>query len=200
MALSFKVDRPVAIRGLEKRLIRTLETVGGYGVFDCFLHRCLLWQRSGDTLARISFSKYRYRSIPSWSWMAFDGGIRYMDVPGGEVSWAKDIPSPFKAGNVETGIEGQPHLEIEAPVFDIVEGEARGLIFDEPSRRLVGPTKCVIIGSNDEMKVNENGLNYILIVTSTNEDAMGVYERVGVGVLENRQIVLDQPGATVRIR
>jgi hypothetical protein len=50
------------------------------------------------------------------------------------------------------------------------------------------------------MKVNENGLNYVLIVTAANEDAMGVYERVGVGVLENRQIVLDQPGATVRIR
>jgi hypothetical protein len=83
LALSVKTDRPIAIKGLETRLIRTFETVGGYGIFDLYLHRGLLWQRSGDTLDRITS---RGERVPSWSWMAYEGGIRYMDVPLGGVS------------------------------------------------------------------------------------------------------------------
>src|SRR5438477_11418672 len=76
LQLSFPEDRPVAIKGLETRLIRTFGTTGGFGIFDIYLHRCLLWQRSGDTLRRIP--SFRGGQVPSWSWMAYTGGIRYL--------------------------------------------------------------------------------------------------------------------------
>ncbi|KAK1445457.1 TOL [Colletotrichum cuscutae] len=53
LALSSIGDRPVAIRGLEARLIRTFRTVGSHGVFDTFLHRCLLWKKASRSLNRI---------------------------------------------------------------------------------------------------------------------------------------------------
>lgn len=193
MDLTYPADRPVAIRGLEKRLIGALDTVGGYGVFDKFLHRGLLWERDDSSLERISFSSARYKSIPSWSWMAYDGPIKYMEVPGGEVDWADDIISPFKTGNVETGIDSQARLEIQAQIHDIVDGDAVRLYFDEETRSPDRKTKCVIVGWKD-------GLNYVLLVASLEGDPIGVYQRVGVGILNDRQIVLDQWGAKARIR
>jgi hypothetical protein len=193
MALTFPVDRPVAIRGLEKRLIRALDTIGGYGVFDKFLHRGLLWERAGPNLKRIEFPNERYRPIPSWSWMAYDGSIRYMEIPGGQVSWATDIISPFEAGNVETDVGSHLYHEIQAPVYDMVEGESVGLHFDEATRNPDQPIKCVIVGSKD-------GLHYVLLVALLDAGHTGVYQRVGVGILRSTRIVLGQRDAKVRIR
>ncbi|KAJ4358425.1 uncharacterized protein N0V89_003008 [Didymosphaeria variabile] len=67
MSSSFMEDRPVAIRGLEKRLVRTFKTKGGFGMFDCYLHRCLLWKRTGWSLSPIDTFR---DETPSWSWMA----------------------------------------------------------------------------------------------------------------------------------
>jgi len=200
LALSFKVDRPVAIRGLEKRLIFTLATVGGYGVFDLFRHRSLLWQRSGDKLARISFPEGRHDYIPSWSWMAYDGGIKYMDVPFGKVTWNEDISSPFKAGNLDSGAEGRLPLDIEAPICGLHEDANRHLILDEPGRNFTRPLKCVIIGSNQHSEQDENRLHYVLVVTLIFRDASRIYERVGVGILNNKQIVQAGLGETVHVR
>ncbi|KAF2468329.1 HET-domain-containing protein [Lindgomyces ingoldianus] len=200
LALSFKVDRPVAIRGLEKRLIRTLATVGGYGVFDLFRHRSLLWQRSGDKLARISFLKDRHDSIPSWSWMAYDGGIKYMDVPFGKVVWNEDVSSPFKAGNLDSGAEGRLPLDIEAPICGLNEDANRHLILDEPGCNLTKPLKCVIIGSNQDSEQDKNRVHYVLVVTLVFRGLTRIYERVGVGILNSEQIVQAEVGETVHIR
>ena len=68
LELSYSTDRPVAIRGLEKRLLRALDTKGGYGVFDIYLRRGLLWQRDQASLERIDFSgKKEQELVPSWS-------------------------------------------------------------------------------------------------------------------------------------
>ena len=68
-------DRPVAIQGLELRLARFYRTNSAYGILEYFLHRSLLWQRSGNTRMRpISF---KGKEVPSWSWMAYSGEIRY---------------------------------------------------------------------------------------------------------------------------
>ncbi|RSL60534.1 hypothetical protein CEP53_005420 [Fusarium sp. AF-6] len=53
LALSFAFDRPIAIKGLENRLLSTFNTTGGYGVLDRYFHRSLLWKRGGETLRRI---------------------------------------------------------------------------------------------------------------------------------------------------
>jgi hypothetical protein len=199
LQLTVKSDRPIAIKGLEKRLIRTLNTVGGCGMLQCFWHRCLLWQRSDDSLRRIQ--EFRDESIPSWSWMAYEGGIKYMDVPFGEVSWNSNIVSPFGQGpnTPDRDDEGQLPIEIEAQVWDIVDAENQHLIIDEPGRVPVEHFRCVVLGQNKNSEPSPSQMHYAMIVTRVCKGIVDTYERVGVAVLERRQIGLDRPGMTIRI-
>lgn len=77
----------MAIGGLEKRLIRTFDTMGGYGVFLQYLDRSLLWRRKEQAwLTPIEY--FTARTVPSWSWMANEGAIEYprVEFGGGSTS------------------------------------------------------------------------------------------------------------------
>jgi len=207
LALSFTADRPIAIKGLEKRLIRTFGTTGGYGIYDLYLHRCLLWQRSEHPLKRIVSS--HGKRIPSWSWMAYDGGIKYMDVPFGEVSWTKEITSPFAKSRLDISgrcCENENEVvvpEVKAPAWDIVDMElqSRQVFLDNPTRTLDGPYKCAIIGESSLHATDERQTHYVLIISRPRGvgDA-GVWERIGVGYMERRHIALGGPRIEVRIQ
>jgi len=197
--LSFESDRPIAIRGLERRLIRTLKTIGGYGVLSCYLHRCLLWQRSGNSLRRIKAQ--RSEPIPSWSWMAYMGEIEYMKIPFGKVLWDDSISLPFGTSN--PSIDGQRESvppEVEAKAWDIADLPGQSLVFDEPKRTLTGALKCVIVGANKEQEVDPHQIHYTLILSKSLHGKCNMYERVGVGFLERRNIKLDRPAEVIRIQ
>ncbi|KAM7210022.1 hypothetical protein V8F06_014596 [Rhypophila decipiens] len=108
LSLSHLQDRPIAIRGLESRLIAAFakkypekDITGAYGVLHDgrdggLLHRGLLWRRGsaegkahGRTLGlrAINFPPGHEDIPPSWSWMAYSGGIDFIKVPGGTVEW-----------------------------------------------------------------------------------------------------------------
>lgn len=101
LGLSREEDRPIAIRGLESRLIASFQKEnenfsGAYGVLDDgptggLLHRSLLWRRGtrpGDPriLERIVFPS-AHDGAPSWSWMSYRGGIDFIPVEGNTVTW-----------------------------------------------------------------------------------------------------------------
>jgi hypothetical protein len=200
LALSFDADRPVAIKGLEKRLIRTFKTKGGYGVFACYLYRCLLWQRSGDTLKRIK--SFRGEQIPSWSWMAYTGGIEYMDVPYGQVMWTEDIQSPFMSDEHDVSENakktGKP-FEITTQAWSMVGCCDDDLILDDADRILAGPRKCVILGTDKVKRLDQSQKHYVLIIITVPGEAADVFERVGVGTVEEGQIIRDVPVERARI-
>ena len=200
LALSFPSDRPIAIKGLEARLVDTFSTGGGFGVFDIYLHRCLLWQRAGDTLKRI-VSLRGGSPVPSWSWMAYDGPIRYMAIPFGQALWKDDIISPFaKNGPLDvlkdSKRRGESITELFAPVWDIGNVEGGEMILDDPSRPFAQPLQCVVVGKSKTEAINGRQAHYILIVHAVGE----VYERVGVGILDRRHISLDGAHRKFRIR
>ncbi|KAH6889644.1 hypothetical protein B0T10DRAFT_571612 [Thelonectria olida] len=192
LALSRVSDRPVAIKGVEARLLDTFHTSGGYGIFDIYLYRSLLWQRGCESLSRIPTT--RGNPVPSWSWMAYDGGIRYLPVPFGKAAWQDDIKSPFSGTSDERQGDGDGQApELEAPVWDIIdEPAAESLIFDEPLRELTRPLTCIVVGNNKTEPANDSQTHWVILVhcissTSNNSDGH-VYERLGVGVLERRHI------------
>ncbi|KAM7215588.1 Heterokaryon incompatibility protein (HET) domain containing protein [Rhypophila decipiens] len=85
-------DRSIAIAGLEQRLIRAFRTQGGYGVFDSpFFGRSLLWkrdERATPAMKPIIFpADKKYYGVPTWSWMAYEGIITFMDLPFSGVEW-----------------------------------------------------------------------------------------------------------------
>lgn len=167
-----------------------LKSTGGYGIFQSNFHRGLLWHRhhGRPTLERIRFEKSV--QIPSWSWMAFDGEIRYMNAPMGRVVWNKDVVCPFEVPNIKGSIpfEAQHPTEFQAPVR-ILEGERpRWLIQDEPSRNLDRPLKCVVVGS-DKADNNKPQQHYAIMLSSVRENGIHqFYERAGVAYLTEKEL------------
>jgi len=201
LALSFNTDRPVAIRGLEKRLTRALGTQGRFGVFDIYLRRGLLWQRDKASLERIDFSGNKEQGpVPSWSWMAYAGDIRYMNVPLGEVDWAqweKDVVSPWKHAQDNNKVP----LELEVVVRDLKTIHPGARVFlDEPSHTFDRPFRCVIVGSSKASYQGKGPTYYALIVTPLSQGEENIYERAGVACLHEHQIVLDKKGTQARLR
>lgn len=205
LALSYPSDRPIAIKGLETRLIDTFNTSGGFGILDKYLHRSLLWQRAGSTLKRIR-SFRRGNQVPSWSWMSYDGPIRFMTVPFGQASWSVDILSPFaKTRHPQFHREDEniatQTLELEASVWGIADMQGGRMTLDEQDRGFADPLMCVVVGKNKTEPSNERQTHYVLLVrpvAGVDEDS--AYERVGVGVLEQRQIAFGKPGRKAKMR
>jgi len=113
LGLTNDFDRPLAIDGLQSRILSTLNIKGGFGVFDeggkkGMLRRSLLWIRGEETdsLKRIIFPKDRATSVvPSWSWMAYTGGIDYLSDPDefGGIEW-EAVQSPWWSAPTTAGL------------------------------------------------------------------------------------------------
>lgn len=80
-------DRISAIKGLEERIANKLGCTPQYGVFKSFLHSGLLWLVDNKT-KKIDYKKTgseRAENVPSWSWMAYEGKIRF--IPSESTKW-----------------------------------------------------------------------------------------------------------------
>ncbi len=189
----------MAVEGLESRLISALGTKGGYGIFEIFLHHCLLWQRSGPPLKRIE-SFRGFQAPPSWSWMAYSGAISYVAVPLGEVSWSGDIKSPFSDPPLED--QGYNAPELRAPVWDIIDSQNIEMRLDGDTARIfTRTTKCIVVGKSKNEPADGNQTHYVLLVNSVAGPGDGqVYERIGVAVLKRQHIVLSGPQTMAQIR
>lgn len=191
LAFTVATDRPIAISGLETRLARTLDTDVKYGIFGRYLHRCLLWQRSGDEMERIAYPP-RQR-VPSWSWMAYKCEISYMHIPFDSVEW-------------NNAVRWQPDealgLVLEAPArrFSLNKMGRRQLNFDEPNRTGIQTLMCIVVGRDSSWLGPSRKQQYhALIITPVGLEQRGEYERVGVGTIQRGDISFKGPEVEVRI-
>jgi hypothetical protein len=228
LAFTREQDRPIAIAGLEKRLIHSFGARGGFGVFDDagaagMLRRSLLWRRRAD---EASSDLINFRGIdrtatgmpppPTWSWMAHRGGIEYLDPPFppvGEVAWEEvEIRSPWRSGMGDVWHSadeaGLAELSAMARDFDIkgMQGEDARIVFDVPNKTEgPGPAlRCVVLGRLSTPTQNlQKRRHYVMIVApNTSQVARGgeVYERVGVGFMPGKLINLTQAAIPIKIR
>lgn len=217
-------DRPIAIAGLEQRLIRAMEVRGGFGVFDDgrgLFQRSLLWQRGREvpSLAKIDFSWSFSSVVPTWSWMAYDGGIDFPDVSLDSVDWLMDdIRSPWAPEGADTWHtgDGKESVEFEASARPFAMGnlgfrEAHDgimIVYDNPDLMDVegADQMCVVLGkAKDKGMTQEEMVHFVLVVTLSKgsldtQDGSKVYERVGVGHMKGRYLDLKSPAQSVVIR
>lgn len=226
LEFSHEYDRPIAIAGLEKRLVRNFCAHGGFGVLDDdgpgMLRRSLLWCRGSDqhSLEKITFGgdeqlqvAYEMPAPPSWSWMAYKGGIEYLSLPFGEVEWEEvDILSPPAWANPLPGTwyssdpgTGPTVLSVIAKEFEV--GDTGGLneriIYDTPkSSGSWSGLKCVVLGRTRKpgQEVRDSTHYVLLVMPKPNQVSGGgtLYERAGVGYMPGYRIQLDQPGVLAR--
>ncbi|SCO76560.1 uncharacterized protein FRV6_00772 [Fusarium oxysporum] len=202
LELSHIQDRPLAIAGLESRLRKAYRlrdddwAKGGYGIFHDgpghgLFHRSLLWKRSEDepVMELIDFSRRPEDSMPTWSWMAFKGGIDYLDPPFNKVDWEMtEVESPWsqKSGGSE-GTLSSHHLKVTARPFNVAghrPGEIE-LIYDNPERKATSEgyrPKCAIIAkSKEDVERNEKSFYVMILIEVPNMDSQGqqVFRRLG---------------------
>jgi hypothetical protein len=191
--LTEKTDRCVAISGLEDRIARARKCQTRYGVFHLYLHRNLLWQRSGEE--RMKRIGYKTQVVPSWSWIAYDGGIEFMDIPFGKVDWMVRLRFNKKhnyewwfnkKGNAalvtDIGVFRNCNLEQRETnhvILDSNKAERGWIWYDLEASKDLDAEQCVVVGR--DAREDEFGLRkyYILVVRPTSVD--NEYTRVGVG-------------------
>ncbi|KAI3547764.1 hypothetical protein CABS03_10036 [Colletotrichum abscissum] len=203
LKLTYPTDKPRAIAGLEKRLTMALKSTGGYGIFLSNLHRDLLWQRRniGTSLRRIGFQPHE--EIPSWSWMAFEGEIRYMNVPFGDIERAKDISSPFET-QTGRGAEETSDLSkkayFQATARTLMSDNPARLIMDDPERILRRPLMCVIVGTSKQNKSDPVRHYALMVAPVMDKEEDKVFERVGVAYLSEDEVSIEEGTGIVRIQ
>lgn len=225
--MTHQEDRPVAIAGLEKRLIHSFRVSGGFGILDDaghgLLRRSLLWHRAGDVarLEKINFQGVDSKasgasSPPTWSWMSYKGAIEYLHMDFGQVEWeAEEIHSPWSKSAMYTWSysrdESSGTLELRVIVreFEVPAGGTgteSSIILDDPTRAdRPGPAlKCVVLGrrKSEEKSVSDRTHFVLLVIADVSQVTRGyqVYSRVGVGSMPGSWISLSKPGTSGRVR
>jgi hypothetical protein len=198
LSLPNPFDRPIAISGLENRLLKAFDARGGFGVFDGqsgLLQRSLLWYRPADkVLTRIQYPSSSTAMVPPlWSWIAYIGGIDYLVPKFGNIVWMK-LTSPWSlarggdisAKNASTTLGG----EVQAIKLDITDENGR-LYFDSFEAVDTSAVQCVVLGVEQGNQPPSFKIHYFILVAPTitfGSDGSKVYERIGVGYLLSRYI------------
>ncbi|KAG4436739.1 hypothetical protein IFR05_007793 [Cadophora sp. M221] len=188
--LTQPTDRVTAVFGLQSRIESTLGCEGRYGVLKVFLHRNLLWQRHGtEKMERIAYNNLK---APSWSWMSYRGGIKFVDVSFAtldDIRWLIELKFDGERNYALTGSLGKfwkctiIRGETRYVVLDYKETERGWLQFDVEDSTDLDLQKCVVVGRTGrgpEIKY------FILVVRPTAKN--GEYERVGVGLVQESHV------------
>jgi len=183
--LTVPSDRCVAISGLVDSVAGAL---GGhrYGIFQKYLHRNLLWRASNDMMKNIAYDCH----VPSWSWMAYSGGIQFMHIRMGAGYWIDHLRFDEERecdhaiiANLWTFQNCTIRIhEAQYAVLD-PDGVKRGWIqYDVEGGKDPREEQCVVVGK--ESDIDEY---YVLVVRSTGVD--GEYKRTGVGLIQSDYVV-----------
>lgn len=216
LAFTHPQDRPVAIAGLEQRLITNFGVQGGFGLFENSrvpgeLRRSLLWHRAADvdSLEPISFKGHRGLAAgatrpPTWSWMAYEGGIEYLDLPFGQIDWEKDDILATGTWSDKDGTGATVGLSVNARSIntETLSGAlGERIVLDAPNKTN-RPFTCVVLGKllEPEKPVSDR-THFVLLVTRASLAARReqIYHRVGVGSVPGSRIELDGPAARGKI-
>jgi hypothetical protein len=195
--LTKKTDKCVAMSGLHTRIARTIGCDGRYGTLETYLHRNLLWHACDRKLKKIEYESY----VPSWSWMAYHGGIRFKDeeeLPVGQAHWITSLRfdkdrdcNHALIADVRVFKDCKMKFDgVRYAVFDLSETNRGWICYDVEDGKNLLEEHCVVVGST----VNSENY-YILLVRPTTVD--GEYERVGMGEVAKNCLVRIQ--ANVRV-
>lgn len=194
---SYAADRSVALLGLEQRLARAFSDHAEHGIFKKHLERGLMWKRGLNAhgeqvkkLVRIQQKPTghdRGRSSPSWSWMAYEGGIGFIKVEGGSLDWES---GPKKLEWLVGHGKGNMRLQGVGREFELPHLNDAGnadIVWDCGDKPANVTLKCVVFGSTKDREepVIAKKKHYVLIVAQKPVSGGGevLYERVGVGCL-----------------
>ncbi|KAG4430240.1 hypothetical protein IFR05_014282 [Cadophora sp. M221] len=211
-----RTDRPVAIESLAKALAKALDTVVYYGIFECFLHRSLMWQPAQNaSLEKIAYEDNKMP--PSWSWMVYHGQIQYLQLEIGAVEWdhsvqfMDDKPSDSGTSSDNHGYVLQARvrrmrdckINSEGVILDDADNEVGLVHFDTEPGSFLPEVVCAIMGreTRDDGDVDGSQRKYyvLFLAEGAMELGRGTFTRVGMGSIQQRFLLLGDQDDTARI-
>jgi hypothetical protein len=171
---------------------QVLKTEVRYGIFRCFLGSLLLWERTHENKTRPI--PYKDRTVPSWSWMAYPGGIgfvadamkyhrvpRHMDLGFTQDGEALNVKVRMFGGDCRMEDKGEEHA-----IFDGAR-QVGSLSFDVADQIQLQDCNCVVVSMVDDYGKRDARKNYYVLVIGKKAGGGG-YERVGVGKVEAQHV------------
>jgi hypothetical protein len=198
-SLSEPTDRAVALFGLAARIASALDCKENYGIFDLYLHRNLLWQRS-DLQNMIQRIEYKSRNVPSWSWMAYTRGIEFINVNLSQLDVINNLRFDKRdkqalITNVwefqDCHLKEKKKAESQAArreILDSCETERGWIMYNVEGGEDLLSERSVVVG-------RMNREYYMLIVRQTAVESE--YKRVGTGMVQ--QGYISRQEADVRV-
>ena len=158
-----------------------------HGIIEWYLHRTLLWRRvDGEITNKIS---YGY-PIPSWSWMAYPGGIDfiYEECDWGDMEVIKDITFDGKALHAFVWKLVDPITEIQQEDGHTKSRLQNGaglnigwINFDtEVTKAKYSKPPNLVVVARLRRKQSDGPRCFVLFVEQISEK----FERVGVGMIQ----------------
>jgi hypothetical protein len=193
---------------------QVLRTEVRYGIFRCFLGSLLLWKRTSDN--KTTPIPYTDRTVPSWSWMAYSGGIDFIADAKQllVVSRIEDLgfKRDGKALKVKVRQFGENcRMEQEGEGHAIVNGAKRvGFVWFDVADRFEFK-HCVVVGMGEDEEDDPQKTYYVLIIREKADGLMKTlrrlttsflfgktpYERLGVGKVEAQYVSIDCEAGTL---
>lgn len=193
LSLTKTTDRSKAILGLQERLAYAFGSSAKYGVLSAYFERMLLWEpENPGGMSRIAYTQTQ--RVPSWSWMACVGKIRYMGIPFKEVNWMGNFVDPFGPPSDRADWDGRLLAYANQLLIDEGELSKRSKIDQMDSKIDPIGWRCIVCGESKLSDDQGRFLQYVLLIHQTHStEVLATYERVGVAVLLDTHIV---PGTT----
>ncbi|KAJ4168292.1 hypothetical protein NW754_013626 [Fusarium falciforme] len=191
--LTVKSDRDTAIYSLVERMRHALRTEARYGVVRCFLSILLLWKRSDDE--KTAPIDYGDRTVPSWSWMAYPGGIDFISdlrqtlkVPhSADLDFSNDgytlTVKVRRFNDCQIGQDGN-RFAIFAGTASASPRKVGSLWFDVADTTEF--KHCVVVGMGDDNEKTDPQKTYFVLVVRQKQGEG--YERLGVGKVEAQYV------------
>jgi len=131
---------------------------------------------------------------PSWSWMAYHGGISFVEPPKGSVRWNDALHINFTGTETTSWLHATDNLWIRAPVFELVADASElfdkmEITYDIPEEAEQRVKKIVVIGTLGRQ--NDLVTQYVLVISPKGNPEAGIYERIGAGKMPNKFLKRD---------
>lgn len=165
-----------------------------YRIVRCFLGSLLLWKRSDEEkIARIGYGD---RTVPSWSWMAYPGGIDFISDAKQRLMVPRSADLDFTDDGVtltvkvrrfedcQIGQDGKQFALFARTAFAWPR-KVGSLWFDVADR--IEFKHSVVVGMGDDNGKKDPRKTYYFLLVREKQGGEG-YERLGVGKVEARYI------------
>ncbi|KAI1330930.1 heterokaryon incompatibility protein-domain-containing protein [Xylariaceae sp. FL0255] len=184
-------DRSIAISGLVDHIANALPCQIHFGITGWDLHRHLLWRRSSPG-PRTGKILYKEPSVPSWSWLAYEGAIEFVHDSLSNLSSFRGLRingrvlrAPvwvFAEGNMTVHSEGH----ILPYTLTNLHGSERGCVFLDVDSQ-VNALRLVVVVAKRQVLLSDNYRFFVLFVRPL--QAKRGYQRLGMGMLTENCIL-----------